>query len=115
ADVRSPLDRRRAGRPVHRAREARARKLVRRDSVTEKIFLRYSAEDLAQLSGRIQHCLGKLTADQIWLRHSENENAVGNLVLHLCGNVRQWIGFGVGNFRISANEMPSLPRGATCR
>ena len=64
--------------------------------MTEEIFLRYSAEDLQQLTGRIQHCLGKLTADQIWLRHSENENAVGNLVLHLCGNVRQWIGFGVG-------------------
>ncbi|MGH9613249.1 MAG: DinB family protein [Bryobacteraceae bacterium] len=64
--------------------------------MTEEIFLRYSAEDLTQLAGRIQECLGKLTADQVWLRHSENENAVGNLVLHLCGNVRQWIGFGVG-------------------
>lgn len=64
--------------------------------MTEDIFLRYSADDLKQLTGRIQHCLGKLTADQVWLRHAENENAVGNLVLHLCGNLRQWIGFGVG-------------------
>ena len=29
-------------------------------------------------------------------RGSDNENAVGNLVLHLCGNVRQWILSGVG-------------------
>jgi hypothetical protein len=39
---------------------------------------------------------GKLNAEQIWARGSENENAVGNLVLHLCGNVRQWIIAGVG-------------------
>jgi hypothetical protein len=44
---------------------------------------------------RITDCLGRLSEDQIWLRGSENENAVGNLVLHLCGNVRQWIGSGV--------------------
>jgi uncharacterized damage-inducible protein DinB len=28
--------------------------------------------------------------------NSGAENAIGNLVLHLCGNVRQWIGTGVG-------------------
>jgi len=61
----------------------------------EEIFLKYSADKLEQLSGRIEDCLGKLTDEQIWLRQTENENAVGNLVLHLCGNVRQWIGTGV--------------------
>jgi hypothetical protein len=30
------------------------------------------------------------------MRRSENENAVGNLMLHLSGNVRQWILGGVG-------------------
>ena len=37
-----------------------------------------------------------MNAEQIWARGSEQENAVGNLVLHLCGNVRQWIIAGVG-------------------
>ena len=32
----------------------------------------------------------------MWARGGENENAAGNLVLHLCGNVRQWIVAGVG-------------------
>jgi uncharacterized damage-inducible protein DinB len=41
-------------------------------------------------------CLGRLAEDQIWSRDSQNQNAVGNLVLHLCGNVRQWIISGVG-------------------
>jgi len=61
----------------------------------EEIFLKFSAEKLDQLHARIQDCLGRLTAEQIWARGSENENAVGNLVLHLAGNIRQWIGSGV--------------------
>jgi len=63
--------------------------------VIEQDFLKYSADKLEQLSGRIQDCLGRLSSDQIWLRRSDNENAVGNLVLHLCGNLSQWIGSGV--------------------
>lgn len=57
----------------------------------EALFLRYSADKLTQFTDRIEACLNKLTEDQIWARGCENENAVGNLVLHLAGNVRQWI------------------------
>jgi uncharacterized damage-inducible protein DinB len=62
---------------------------------SDEIFIRFSADKLDQLHGRIQDCLGRLTPEQIWTRNSANENAVGNLVLHLSGNVRQWIGSGV--------------------
>lgn len=62
----------------------------------ERLFLDYSARKLRQLGGRIEDCLGRLTEEQIWARGAENENAVGNLVLHLSGNVRQWIVAGVG-------------------
>ena len=62
----------------------------------ETDFLNCSAEKLAELCGRIETCLGKLTPEQIWIRGTENQNAVGNLVLHLNGNVRQWILCGVG-------------------
>lgn len=58
-------------------------------------FLRFSAEKLDELCGRIEDCLGRLSYEQIWTRGSDAENAVGNLVLHLCGNVTQWIGSGV--------------------
>ncbi|HEX4594884.1 MAG TPA: DUF1572 family protein, partial [Bryobacteraceae bacterium] len=61
----------------------------------EQEFLRVSAEQLEKLSGRIQDCVSRLNEDQIWTRNAQNANSVGNLVLHLCGNVRQWIGFGV--------------------
>ena len=57
----------------------------------DREFLNYSADQLTQLSGRIEDCLGRLTAEQVWTRGSDNENAAGNLVLHLCGNLGQWI------------------------
>jgi hypothetical protein len=62
----------------------------------ESLFLSAASGSLKQLSDRIGICLGKLTEDQIWARGHENENAVGNLVLHLSGNVRQWIISGLG-------------------
>ena len=62
----------------------------------EANFLHCAAEKLAELYPRIETCLGKLTPDQVWMRGTENQNAVGNLVLHLNGNVRQWILSGVG-------------------
>jgi hypothetical protein len=59
-------------------------------------FLEYSAGKLELYLSRIEACVDKLTPEQIWARQSENENAVGNLVLHLEGNIRQWISGGVG-------------------
>jgi uncharacterized damage-inducible protein DinB len=61
-----------------------------------EMFLDHSIQKLRQLETRIGTCLDKLNDEQVWARGSQNENAVGNLVLHLCGNVRQWIVSGVG-------------------
>jgi uncharacterized damage-inducible protein DinB len=62
----------------------------------ERLFLDHSVNKLKQYEGRIATCLGMLDGRQIWARGGANENAIGNLVLHLCGNVRQWIVAGVG-------------------
>lgn len=62
----------------------------------ESLFLQFSVDKLRQLTGRIEVCLGKLSADQIWARGGQHENAIGNLALHLNGNVRQWIVSAVG-------------------
>jgi uncharacterized damage-inducible protein DinB len=62
----------------------------------DRIFLEASAKKLEQLVARIRECAGKLSTDEIWARGHENENAIGNLVLHLNGNVQQWIISGVG-------------------
>jgi hypothetical protein len=54
------------------------------------------ADELGQALGKIKHCLGQLTDDQVWWRPSAAMNSAGNLMLHLAGNVRQWIVAGVG-------------------
>jgi uncharacterized damage-inducible protein DinB len=46
---------------------------------------------------RIHLCLDQLTDEQVWWRPNETSNSVGNLVLHLAGNVRQWIIAGLGD------------------
>jgi uncharacterized damage-inducible protein DinB len=44
---------------------------------------------------KVQRCLTSLSEEDIWWRVHETDNSIGNLVLHLCGNVRQWIVSGV--------------------
>ena len=41
-------------------------------------------------------CISKLAPADLWWRPNEKSNSAGNLILHLCGNVRQWIIHGVG-------------------
>jgi len=61
----------------------------------ETNFLNFAADNLLKFCDRIEICLDKLTPEHIWMRGGENQNAIGNLVLHLAGNVRQWILSGV--------------------
>jgi uncharacterized damage-inducible protein DinB len=44
----------------------------------------------------IVECLQQLSEDEVWWRPNSASNSAGNLVLHLCGNVRQWIIAGLG-------------------
>ena len=44
----------------------------------------------------IRHCVDQLSDAQLWWRPAESMNSVANLILHLCGNVRQWVVSGVG-------------------
>jgi uncharacterized damage-inducible protein DinB len=45
---------------------------------------------------KIERCLEQSNDEQIWWRANEESNSIGNLVLHLCGNARQWIVCGLG-------------------
>ncbi len=46
---------------------------------------------------KIERCLEQLSDEQIWWRANEQSNSIGNLILHLCGNARQWIVCGLGS------------------
>ena len=45
---------------------------------------------------RLKKCLDLLNEGQVWHSPNPNTNSVGNLVLHLCGNARQWLLSGLG-------------------
>lgn len=45
---------------------------------------------------KIERCLEELSDEDVWWRGAEESNSVGNLILHLSGNARQWIVSGVG-------------------
>lgn len=61
-----------------------------------ELFVKFSAGKLRQFDTRIAACLDLLNDQQIWWRGAGTQNAIGNLVLHLCGNLGQWIVSGVG-------------------
>jgi uncharacterized damage-inducible protein DinB len=75
---------------------------------------------------KIERCLDHLTDDDVWSRPNEASNSIGNLLLHLRGNVTQWIVAGVGGrtyerhrqrefderTHIPANELLAQLRGA---
>ena len=67
------------------------------DHAISRAFLARASEFmLGDYLPKIEHCLEKLTDEQIWWRANEDSNSIGNLILHLCGNARQWIICGVG-------------------
>ena len=58
-----------------------------------------AANELTSALDRIKHCLGQLTDEQVWWRARPSLNSIGNLILHLCGNVSQWLVAGLTGSR----------------
>lgn len=59
---------------------------------TASLFLEFSRNKLmTQYWPRLKSCVESLTDDQVWWRPNAASNSIGNLVLHLNGNMRQWI------------------------
>jgi hypothetical protein len=57
---------------------------------------RAAGDEMGHARDRIRHCLDQLNNGQVWARERPGMNSIGNLILHLCGNVRQWIVCGLG-------------------
>jgi hypothetical protein len=55
-----------------------------------------AGNELSSALAKIEHCLGQLTARQVWYRSQPSLNSIGNLILHLRGNLGQWIVAGLG-------------------
>jgi uncharacterized damage-inducible protein DinB len=62
-----------------------------------KAFLDESRRYLVrEYAVKIRLCLEQLSDEDLWWRPNERSNSIGNLMLHLAGNIRQWIVSGVG-------------------
>ncbi len=59
-------------------------------------YVAEAKEQLAKATKVLRNCLDQLSDEHLSWRPHESMNSVGNLILHLCGNVRQWIISGVG-------------------
>jgi uncharacterized damage-inducible protein DinB len=55
-----------------------------------------AAHEMHSALGRIQHCLDQLTDEQVRHRPADSQNSIANLLLHLSGNLRQWVIAGLG-------------------
>jgi hypothetical protein len=62
------------------------------DTELAPLFLAFSRTKLLdQFWPRLKACVETMTVEQIWWRPNEASNSVGNLMLHLNGNVTQWL------------------------
>lgn len=50
---------------------------------------------------KLRHCVNALPKEAVWSRSNETSNSIGNLLVHLTGNVTEWILGGVGGQTIS--------------
>jgi uncharacterized damage-inducible protein DinB len=53
---------------------------------------------------KLRRTIDSLPPDALWWRPNEQSNSVGNLLLHLEGNVRQWIVAGIGGAADTRNR-----------
>jgi hypothetical protein len=62
------------------------------DSMLTALFLDFSRRRLLEeWWPRLCSCVDSLAEERIWWRPNEASNSIGNLILHLNGNVRQWL------------------------
>ena len=81
---------------MRRARSSAAARGLARDRRIAGLLLAAAQGTLERYLPRIVRCLHSLSQKQIWWRPNAASNSVGNLTLHLCGNIRQWIVSGLG-------------------
>jgi uncharacterized damage-inducible protein DinB len=60
-------------------------------------FLAFAAKRMKLSQRDINRCVERLSEEQMWHRGGDHENSVANLLLHLAGNIRQWILHGIDN------------------
>ena len=66
-----------------------------KQQILEEIIREIRRRMVEESTDKILKCLEELSEDEIWFRPNESSNSMGNLILHLCGNLRQYVLSGV--------------------
>ncbi|HEY2348035.1 MAG TPA: DUF1572 family protein, partial [Puia sp.] len=61
------------------------------ENIFHKEFIDQCLITINENTLKINSCLQELDEKDIWFRSNEHDNSVGNILLHLCGNIRQYI------------------------
>jgi uncharacterized damage-inducible protein DinB len=61
------------------------------EDIFYKEFIAQSVKRINQSTDKITACMNELDEKDVWVSPNEHLNSVGNLILHLCGNIRQHI------------------------
>lgn len=70
----------------------------------EQVIQQFEKRVFDESYPRIFKCLSVLNEDQIWKKPNNEIPSVGNLILHLCGNARQWVLSGIGQRHDNRNR-----------
>ena len=62
-----------------------------------KEFIEQSIRRFEENTPKIEKCLAELTEDELWQRPNPSSNSTGNIILHLCGNITQYVLSSLGN------------------
>jgi uncharacterized damage-inducible protein DinB len=68
--------------------------------MTEQFLQEFVSDIINRLdenTSKLRTCLDELDDSEIWKRPNKHSNSAGNLMLHLSGNIRQWIISSLGN------------------
>ncbi len=60
-------------------------------------FILHSVNRMEENTKKIKKCFEDLEEKDIWIRPNGSSNSMGNLILHLCGNMHQYIISSIGN------------------
>ena len=63
----------------------------------KKEFIEQAIRRIDENTQKLRACFSELNESEIWRRPNENSNSIANLILHLCGNIRQHAISSLGN------------------
>jgi uncharacterized damage-inducible protein DinB len=59
-------------------------------------FKEHSIDRIERNTPRVATCLEQLSEEDVWQSPNDISNSIGNLILHICGNMRQYIISSIG-------------------